>query len=164
MPSTLTPHEQCQHAVAEFVRGLALAELPPERVYEHLTSSGANITYPCVLVSIAGLIEESERIAFDTWQWTYPVLVQMLRRGDPKDPGEQGPYLLWRDAITTALEETMALPGIDGFVDVEVRAGGNVTGSARGRTEPGQTADPLGPAWLKVAGSLTARVQLVVEG
>jgi hypothetical protein len=157
-----TPHEQVRDAIAEVIRGLNLEGLPRNRVYERLTANGSNITYPCVVVSVAGFVEEKERLAFGAWQWTFPVLVLFAHRGDPKDPGEEAPYFTWRDLLSAKLEELQELPGVDGFHDIEVQPGGNVTGSARGRTEPGQTTDPLGPAWLKVAGALTARVKVVL--
>jgi hypothetical protein len=156
-----TPHEQAQHGVAELVRSLNLPDLPAGRVYERLTQHGANITYPCCVVSIAGLIEEKERIAFGMWLWTYPVLVLFAHRGDAKDPAEQPVYMAWRDPIEHALEEAQTLPGVQDFHDIEVQVGGSVSGIARGRTEPGQTADPAGPAWLKVAGGMVARVQVL---
>jgi hypothetical protein len=147
--------------VAVFIRGLFLDGLPPERVYDHLTGTGANIVYPCILISSAGMVEDRERLAFGRWLWTFPVLVQVLFRGHPSDPDKKAPYYGWRDTITKALEEATTLPGVTDFHDVEVEPGGNVTGLSRARTEPGQTSDPLGPAGFKVAGSLVARVKIL---
>jgi hypothetical protein len=115
-------------------------------------------------VAVAGLIERKERIAFDTWKWTYPVLVLFSDRGAPQDPAKKAPYAAWRDSLEEALETARSLPGVEGLHDVTCEPGGNVTGISRGRTEPGQTADPLGPAWLKVAGSMTVQVDVIREG
>lgn len=157
------PHEQARHGVAELVRGLALPGLPAGQVYERLTQHAGNITYPAVVVSIAGQLERRERWGFGLWLWTYPVLVLFSLRGDAKDPALVPVYEGWRGSIERALEEAAGLPGVAGFFDVEVQVGGHVTGIARGRTEPGQTADPMGPAWLKAAGSMVAEVQVLRE-
>lgn len=160
-----TPHEQAQHGVAELVRGLPVPTgAEALNVYERLTTNGINVVYPLALVTIAGLIERKERIAFGTWKWTYPVLVLFADRGAPQDPNQQPPYAAWRDILEESLETATSLTGVDGFHDVSCEPGGNVTGIARGRTEPGQTADPLGPAWLKVAGAMTVQVEVIREG
>jgi hypothetical protein len=122
------------------------------------------VSYPLALVSIAGLREEKERVGFGLWKWTYPVQVLFGDRGSPNDPPKGPPYEAWRDALLAGLEAATSLPGVGGFFDVSAEPGGSLTGQGRGRTEPGQTADPLGPAWLKVAGLLTVRVEVIREG
>lgn len=140
------------------------SEAPALTVYERLTGNGANVSYPLCLVSIAGMMEQKERVGFGLWKWTYPVLALWSLRGSPTDPDSKVPYEAWRDQLITTLETTRELPGVDGFFDISAEPGGNVTGLGRGRTEPGQTSDPLGPAWLKVAGSVTVQVEVIREG
>lgn len=161
----MTPHEQAQAAVADLVRALpAPAGAPALTVYERLTTSQANVSYPLCLVSIAGLTETRERVGFGLWQWTYPVLVLFALREAPQDPASLAPYAAWRGALETALEEATELPGLPDLFDVACEPAGNVLGSARGRGDPGGGGDTFGPAWLKVAGSLLANVSVLREG
>jgi hypothetical protein len=151
----------CRAALAERVRGLGLADttgpLPPERVYEHAVSVPQNISYPCVELTISGLQERWKWWTTDHIKWEYPIGLIILFRGAAQDPAKEAPYLLWRDQIAASLPPWKPPGGHRVRVDLS----GNITGSFRARGEPGQTRDPLGPAGLKVAGSMVVWFEVI---
>lgn len=155
----------CRAALAQRVKDLNLPGLAAAQVYEHLASTPANVSLPAVEITLAGLTEKYRWWSTDAQLWEYPVGVLVLFRGDPKDPAKEAPYLGWRDAIATRLvgwkpakDGPTPLPGL---LRVRVEMGGNISAGFRGRSEPGQVRDPLGPAWLKVAGGLIATFEVV---
>jgi hypothetical protein len=155
----VTTWPDCRAVLAEQVKALTLPDLAPERVYEHLSARPLNVTLPCVELTLAGLMESWKWYTTDHLLWTYPVGLLVLFRGDPGDPTKEGPYLLWRDQIASALPPWK--PQLEGIHRVRVEPAGNVTGGFRARAEPGQVRDPLGPAWLKVAGALVVTFEIV---
>jgi hypothetical protein len=156
-------HEACRAGVARVLRA-ALGDTGTVHVYEKLVANDKNVKYPLALCSIAGMPEERERISFAERLWSFPVLVLFARRGDPADDRETGPYLAMRDRGAKALDDVIEMPEVPGFFDCHVEHQQSITSMARGRTEPGQTGDPLGPAWLKVAGSVVAWVDVIRPG
>lgn len=150
--------DSCRSALAEKVRALGLEGLAPERVYERLAAVPANTTFPAVELTLAGLQERWKWWTVDHLLWEYPIGLLVLFRGDPKDPTTEAPYLSWRAQIAEALPGWK--PALEGLHRVRVELAGNVTGGFRARGEPGQVRDPLGPAWLKVAGSLVVTFEV----
>lgn len=151
----------CRNALAQQVTALNLTGLKPERVYEHLTAKPLNITLPAVELTLSGLQETWKWWTTDHILWTYPVGLLILFRGDPADPTTEAPYLDWRDQIAQTLPPWR--PNLEGLLRVRVDLAGNITGGFRARAEPGQVRDPLGPAWLKVAGALVVHFEVVKQ-
>lgn len=155
----MTKWEDCRAALAEQVKALTLDGLSPERVYKDLTAKPLNITLPCIELTLAGLVETWKWWSTDRITWYYPVGLLILFRGDPVDPAREAPYLDWRDQLVQILPPWK--PALAGAHRVRVDPAGNVTGGFRARGEPGQVRDPLGPAWLKVAGSLVVTFEII---
>jgi hypothetical protein len=149
----------CRGALAERVRSLTLDGLDPERVHEHLADNLLNITYPCVELSLAGLVEKYRWWTTDHLMWEYPVGLLIVFRDDPKNPLAEAPYLSWRSQIAEALPGWN--PEMSGLFRVRVEPAGNISSGFRGRGEPGQVRDPQGPAWLKVAGAMVVTFEVV---
>jgi hypothetical protein len=162
-------HEQLQHLLAERIRALAAGNaFVPQNVLEQASTDDVNALLPAVFVSIAGLVEYVE--PFDMgktaarYRYEYPHLVLALKRGDGRDPRERIPYLAARDVLMRPDPSGLQgwkPPGVEGVLRARVEMGGTLTGAVRARTEPGQTTDPAGPAWLKVAGSLIIWVPVI---
>jgi hypothetical protein len=165
MPSAI--HELVLQAVATRIRELALPGLAPERVYARTTPDDSVLEYPHVIVSVAGLLERTE--PFDLgktaarFRTTWPVLVLTERRGDVKDQAMRTPHLEWRGILLAS--DPLGLqgwrPSIVNALRASVEPGANLSGLVRARTEPGQTSDPQGPAWLKIAGALVVWVPTI---
>lgn len=153
--------------MANRIRELALPGLPPGQVYARSSPDDGTLTYPHVVCSIAGLTERTEPFDLGTqyprFKTTWPVLVLSERRGDVKDQREREPHLEWRGILLSASPTGLQgwRPPVANALRASVEPGANLSGMVRARTEPGQTSDPQGPAWLKIAGALVVWVPTI---
>lgn len=92
-------YEQFFHAVSARIAALGLSV---EGVHEQWADSELNLTYPCIVCSIADGRETDESRLNATNDIGYPVRVSILDRRDPTDQSKTSDYLLWRQKIVRA--------------------------------------------------------------